>query len=235
MSTPNQITMPTLAPDATLKLTDPRPTADATFTTKKGRPVDAVCVDHAVVETGKGTPAVRLLFVILNGQNEQDADVKGHNIVTDQYLSGNAAPYTFDRLILMGIKATDEKGVAIAPLLPSGDYNPAFVAKVLELLEAGDATKSGLGGKVMRVSLKTDSFNGQDVVRVGDISQPPQKLEGGQSKKLLTSVLAGLNKGKPEKAEGVSSGARPPRNPTSPPPARDGLAPNPATDGDMTF
>ena len=41
----NPITLPTLAEGASLKLTDPRPSADADFITKKGRPVDAVCVE----------------------------------------------------------------------------------------------------------------------------------------------------------------------------------------------
>ena len=225
MSTPNQITMPTLAPDATLKLTDPRPTADATFTTRKGRPVDAVCVDHAVVETGKGTPAVRLLFVVVSGQDANDADVAGQNIVTDKYLSPGAAPYTFADLRLMGWDVADGKEDA-----------------ALEALAGGDLKKSGLGGKLTRVDLKSDTFNNAPTVRVAGISQPPQRLDAKEVKgKLATaSILDAIKKSKDgrPKAEGSDGGSgsnRAPRNPTSPPPARDGLAPNPATDGDMTF
>lgn len=205
---PASITLPTLAEGATLKLVDPRPQADASAPTKKGRPVDAVCVDHAIVETGKGTAAVRLLWVILSGQDEQDRDMTGQNIVTDKYLSPNAAPYTLADLRLMGWAVQDGKE-----------------EEALGLVADGDIKKSGLGSKVLRVDLKSDNFNGQPVVRVAGISQPPQKLDAASAKsKLGAGLLDAIKKskeGRPAFEGGAkgTGGTSQPRNPTSPPPA----------------
>lgn len=210
---PTTIAPPQLADGATLKLTDPRPTADAAFVTKKGRPVDAVCVDHAVVETGKGTAAVRLLFVVVAGQDENDKDVKGQNIVTDKYLSAGAQPYTFADLRLMGWNVVDGKELDAAVDLADGDVK-----------------KSGLGGKVMRVDLKNESFNNQPTIRVAGISQPPQRLSAADIKaKLGASLIEGIKKskdGRPQRDDngggaGQSSGGKGARNPSSPPPVID--------------
>lgn len=208
---PASITLPTLVEGATLKLVDPRPLADASAPTKKGRPVDAVLVDHAIVETGKGTAAVRLLWVVLSGQDEQDRDMTGQNIITDKYLSPNAAPYTLADLRLMGWNVVDGKE-----------------EEALGLVADGDIKKSGMGSKVLRIDLKTDNFNGQPVIRVAGISQPPQKLDAASAKvKLGAGLLEAIKKskeGRPafDKDSKGTGGASQPRNPTSPPPAVQG-------------
>lgn len=219
-------TLPPLAEGATLKLTDPRPAADAAFVTKKGRPVDAVCVDHAVVETGKGTPAVRLLFVVVAGVDENDKDVKGQNIITDKYLSGNAAPYTMSDLRLMGWNVIDGKE-----------------DEALMNLADGDTKKSGLGGKTMRVGTKHDAFNGQDVIRVADISQPPQRLAAADIKSKLSGLVDAVKKskdGRPQKddngggaGQGNGTAGRQVRNPSSLPPVVDKGVQKP--DDDLPF
>lgn len=208
MSTVN---IPSLAEGATMKLIDPRSNHDADFTTKKGRPVDAVCVDHAIIETGKGTAAVRLLFVVVEGQSDSDQDVKGRNIVTDKYISANAAPYTFADMRLMGWNVRD--GAEI---------------EALEAVANGDIKASGLGNKVVRIDIKSDSFNGQPVNRVAGISQPPQKLSGGDVKSKFASLAEAVKKSKDGRPSagpnaGTAGSAGPGnRNPTSPPPARTG-------------
>lgn len=202
----NKIEIPALVEGATLKLTDPRPQADADFLTKKGRPVDAVCVDSALVETGKGTLACRLLFVVVSGLDDQDRDVKGKNIVTDKYLSAGARPYTLADLRLMGWNVVDGKeDVALGPVAD------------------GDVAAAGIGNKIMRIDLKNDNFNGQPVVRVAGMSQPPQKLSAADLKaKLGADFLADIKKskeGRPAQGSGDGAAVRQPRNPTSPPPA----------------
>lgn len=207
MSNPTPITLPTLAEGASLKLTDAPRSNDADFVTKKGRPVDAVCVDHAVVEGGKGTLAVRLLFVVLSGVDEHDADVTGRNIVTDKYLSPGAQPYTFADLRLIGWNVVDGKEIEAA----------------MELAD-GDVKKSGLGGKVMRLGTKNDTFNNATRIVVADISQPPQRLSAADVKaKLGASLVEAIKKskdGRPAQDKDAKSG---PRNPTSaPPPVQSG-------------
>lgn len=201
------ITLPTLVEGATLKLTDPRGNNDADFVTKKGRPVDAVCVDHAIIVLGKGTAAVRLLFVVVEGQSDNDQDVKGRNIVTDKYISANAAPYTFADMRLMGWNVKD--GAEI---------------EALEAVANGDMSKSGLGNKVVRIDIKSDSFNGQPVNRVAGVSQPPQKLSGGDVKSKFAGLADAVKKskdGRPSASPNAgAAGAPGNRNPTSPPPAR---------------
>lgn len=200
------IVLPALVEGALTKLTDPRPQADADFVTKKGNPVDAVCVDHSIIETSKATPAVRLLFVVVSGQDDQGNDVKGRNIVTDKYLSGNAAPYTFADLRLMGWTVVDGKE-----------------AEALAALTEGDLKTSGLGAKVVRVDLKNETFNNQPTIRVGGISQPPQRLTGVEVKtKLASGLLEAIKKskeGRPAQTDSASKSGSQPRNPTSPPPA----------------
>lgn len=202
------ITLPTLVEGATLKLVDPCSNHDADFITKKGRPVDAVCVDHAIVKTGKGTAAVRLLFVVVEGQSDNDLDVKGRNIVTNKYISANAAPYTFADMRLMGWNVKD--GAEI---------------EALESVANGDTAKSGLGSKVVRIDIKSDSFNRQPVNRVAGISQPPQKLSGGDVKSMYAGLAEAVKKskeGRPSNGGTATNGAPGNRNPTSPPPARTG-------------
>lgn len=223
------ITLPPLVEGATLAMPEPRPSADAGFVTKKGRPVEWVCTAHQIVETGKGTAAIRLHGVVVAGVDDVDRDVKGQNVTTDKYLSPNAVPYTMETLALMGISPKDEKGQPLSLRDSKGEINLAYVEAVVGLVAAGDVGASGLGRKVMRVSLKTDSFNGADVIRVADISQPPQKLEAGEAKtKLVGGIMAGLRAGKAAKdASGGSSagssggskgGGSGERNPSSPPP-----------------
>ena len=166
----NPITLPTLAEGASLKLVDPRPSADAPFITKKGRPVDAVCVDSAIIETGKGTPAVRLLFVVVDGQDHADQSVKGQNIIADKYLTSGGAPYTFADLRLMGWSV--EEGKEIEALGPIAE---------------GNVTAAGIGNKLVRIDLKEEAFNNATTVRVAGISQPPQKLDAAAAKSRLYS------------------------------------------------
>lgn len=206
-----EIKLPTLAEGASLRLTDPRMQNDATFTTKKGRPVDCVCVDHSIVETTKGTPAVRMLFVVLaGGVNEGDQDVTGQNIVTDKYLSPGAEPYTYADLRLMGWNV--EEGKELDGLAAIAD---------------GDTKKSGLGTKVVRIDVGFDDkarFTPVPI-RVKGISQPAVKLTGDEvRKKLLGSVAAiqASKAGRPKFDNSGTGAATQPRNPTSPPPAAGG-------------
>lgn len=200
----NPITLPTLAEGASLKLVDPRPSADAPFITKKGRPVDAVCVDCAIIETGKGTPAVRLLFVVMDGQDHADQPVKGRNIITDKYLTPGGAPYTFADLRLMGWKVEDGKEIEAAGTLADG------------------ATAAGLNNKIVRIDLKEESFNGATTVRVAGISQPPQKLDTAAAKTRLAGLadmIKASKEGRPASAGKGNGATTAPRNGTSPPPA----------------
>jgi hypothetical protein len=212
----NPITLPTLAEGASLKLTDPRPSADADFITKKGCPVDAVCVDCAVIATAKDTLAVRLLFVVVDGQDHADQPVKGRNIVTDKYLSPGAAPYTFADLRLMGWIVEDGKEVAA--------INP---------IVEGNVAAAGIGNKVVRIDLKEDSFNNTPVVRVAGISQPPQKLTGAAAVSRLSGLADMIKASKEGRPATANKGASAPRNPTSPPPAVQGGSIPP--DSDMPF
>lgn len=204
----NPITLPTLAEGASLKLTDPRPSADADFITKKGRPVDAVCVDCAIIETGKGTPAVRLLFVVMDGQDHADQPVKGRNIITDKYLTGSAtegaAPYTFADLRLMGWKVEDGKEM-----------------EGLRPIANGDVITSGIGNKVVRIDLKEDpKFN--NTIKVAGISQPPQRLTADAALARLAGLAGAIKaskEGRPASAGKGGAAAIAPRNGTSAPPA----------------
>lgn len=213
----NPITLPTLAEGASLKLVDPRPSADAPFITKKGRPVDAVCVDSAIIETGKGTPAVRLLFVVVDGQDHTDQTVKGQNIIADKYLTSGGAPYTFADLRLMGWNV--EEGKEIEALGPIAE---------------GNVTAAGIGNKLVRIDLKEEAFNNATTVRVAGISQPPQKLDAAAAKSRLAGLadmIKASKEGRPAAKSGA--GAAAPRNGSSPPPAVQGggIAP----DSEMPF
>lgn len=207
-----EIKLPTLAEGASLRLTDPRMQNDATFTTKKGRPVDCVCVDHSIVETTKGTPAVRLLFVVLaGGVNEGDQDVTGQNIVTDKYLSPGAEPYTYADLRLMGWNV--EEGKELDGLVEIAN---------------GDVKKSGLGLKVVRIDIGFDDkarFTPVPI-RVKGISQPSVKLTGDEVRKKMAGAVAAIQASKAGRPKfdnsGAAGGGTQPRNPTSPPPAAGG-------------
>lgn len=214
----NPITLPTLAEGASLKLVDPRPSADAPFITKKGRPVDAVCVDSAIIETGKGTPAVRLLFVVVDGQDHADQPVKGQNIIADKYLTPGGAPYTFADLRLMGWSV--EEGKEIEALGPIAE---------------GNVTAAGIGNKLVRIDLKEEAFNNATTVRVAGISQPPQKLDAAAAKSRLAGLadmIKASKEGRPVAKSGAGAGAAP-RNGSSPPPAVQGGSITP--DSDMPF
>ena len=214
----NPITLPTLAEGASLKLVDPRPSADAPFITKKGRPVDAVCVDSAIIETGKGTPAVRLLFVVVDGQDHADQPVKGQNIIADKYLTSGGAPYTFADLRLMGWSV--EEGKEIEALGPIAE---------------GNVTAAGIGTKLVRIDLKEEAFNNATTVRVAGISQPPQKLDAAAAKSRLAGLadmIKASKEGRPTAKSGTGVAAAP-RNGNSPPPAVQGGSITP--DSDMPF
>lgn len=214
----NPITLPTLAEGASLKLVDPRPSADAPFITKKGRPVDAVCVDSAIIETGKGTPAVRLLFVVVDGQDHADQSVKGQNIITDKYLTSGGAPYTFADLRLMGWSV--EEGKEIEALGPIAE---------------GNVTAAGIGNKLVRIDLKEEAFNNATTVRVAGISQPPQKLDAAAAKSRLAGLadmIKASKEGRPAAKSGAGAAVAP-RNGSSPPPAVQGGSITP--DSDMPF
>ena len=214
----NPITLPTLAEGASLKLVEPRPSADAPFITKKGRPVDAVCVDSAIIETGKGTPAVRLLFVVVDGQDHADQPVRGQNIITDKYLTSGGAPYTFADLRLMGWSV--EEGKEIEALGPIAE---------------GNVTAAGIGNKLVRIDLKEEAFNNATTVRVAGISQPPQKLDAAAAKSRLAGLadmIKASKEGRPAAKSGAGAAAAP-RNGSSPPPAVQGGSITP--DSDMPF
>lgn len=214
MTTENKpsITLPTLAEGAVLRLMDPKPNDDATFATKKGRPVDAVCVDCAAVASGNGKPAVRLLFVVLSGQDENDNDVTGRNVVCDKYISAGAAPYTLADLRLMGWNVVDgQEQEALGPIAD------------------GDIVKSGLGSKVVRLDLKHGNFNNNARIELAGISLPPAKLSAAAIKTQfgagLVDAIKKSKEGRPafdKSAGGAAGGASQPRNPTSPPPAVQG-------------
>lgn len=248
MSNPTPITMPALAEGATLKLDDSHNPDDVGFATQiKGvktstkSPVDAVCVDHAMVVNKKDNAALRCLFVVLKGQDVEGKDLVGRNCVADLSFSGEGADYTAANLRLMGFDFSD-----IDAAEKSGDQKQKDAAEAAFLSRLNDPTKSGgVNKKILNLKFEQDEFpKGSGTIyrrlALGGITQPMAKLDTAATKAKLGGLfktLVASKDGPPKKDFGDNGGGanRQPRNPTSPPPARDGLAPNPATDGDMTF
>lgn len=212
------IVIPALLEGYSAKLVDPKPQDDADFITGKGKPVDVVITDHAIMEGGKGTMSVRLQLVVVSGTDGDSVDVTGRSAVTDKWLTQNAMLNTLADLRLYGLK------------VPEGKTDDEILEKTLALIDSGDPAKSGLGAKVLRMTTKTDSFNNVDRIVVGDLSQPPQKVSAAAVKAKFGAGLAAALKKSAEGREkfgakggtggnAAGGGRDAAKNPTSPPPA----------------
>lgn len=223
MSNQTPITLPTLQEGASLKLTDSHNPMDVGFATqvkgdktKTKPPVDAVCVDHAVVENSKGNAALRCLFIVLKGTDIDGKDLAGRDCVADLSFSGDGADYTAANLRLMGFDFVDVDAAA-----RSGDAKQIEAAEAAFLARLNDPAKSG-GTMVKLINLKfeQDEFKGTVYRRLalGGISQPMAKLDAAATKTKLGGLfktLAASKDGPPKRDNDSKSG---PRNPTSPPP-----------------
>lgn len=241
MSNQTPIALPTLAEGASLKLTDAHNPMDVGFATqvkgdktKTKPPVDAVLVDHAVVENSKGNAALRCLFIVLKGQDFEGKDLAGRDCTADLSFSGEGADYTAANLRLMGFDFADVDAAA-----KTGDQSKMDAAEAAFLARLNDPAKSGgCGVKLINLKFEQDEFpKGSGTIyrrlTLGGISQPMAKLDAAATKTKLSGLFKTLvaSKDGPPKREGDKASG--PRNPTSPPPAVQGGGIKP--DSDIPF
>lgn len=234
--TTTQITLPTLAEGASLKLTDLHKPDDNVFITqykgdkaRTGSPVDAVLVDHMLVDNEKGNSSLRCLFVVLQGKDVDGADVTGKNVVCDMALGEASEPYTYANMRLMGMDFADVDAAVEALRQKPNDaavQKAAVTAQEAFVARMNDASKSGAGKKVLHVKTESKVFNNKTYVQVplGGVTQPAARLDNkAATTKLgvgLLAKLAASKAGPPKKDFGDDKGgASQPRNPTSAPPS----------------
>ena len=226
-----EIKLPTLAEGASTKLTETHNPMDVGFATQvktdKTRtkpPVDAVLVDHAVVDNSKGNSSLRCLFIVLKGQDIDGKDLTGRDCTADLSLSGDGTDYTAANLRLMGFDFQDVDAAA-----QTTDASVQAAAESAFLGRLNDPSKSGgVGKKIINLKFEQDEFKGTVYRRLalGGISQPMTRLDAAATKAKLGGIfkkLAASKDGPPKREfDGKSGGGAQPRNPTSPPPAAGG-------------
>ncbi len=227
MSNQTPITLPARADGAelVLKLNDTHNPMDVGFATQvkgdktKTKPaVDAVLVDHGVVENSKGNAALRCLFIVLKGVDVEGKDLAGRDAAVDLSFSGDGADYTAANLRLMGFDFSDIDAAA-----KSGDKKVIDAAEAAFLARLNDPAKSGgCMKKIVNLKFEQDTF--KDVVyrrlALGGISQPMAKLDTAATASKLGGIFKTLvaSKDGPPKRDNDGKGSGP-RNPTSAPPA----------------
>jgi hypothetical protein len=222
-----EIKLPTLAEGASTKLTEMHNPMDVGFATQvkndKTRtkpPIDAVLVDHGMVDNSKGNPSLRCLFIVLKGVDIDGKDLTGRDCVADLSFSGDGADYTAANLRLMGFDFQDVDAAA-----QTSDANVKAAAEAAFLSRLNDPTKSGgVGKKVINLKFEQDEFKGTLYRRLalGGISQPMARLDAAATKVKLGGIFGKLAASKDGPPKRDNNGAAAPRNPTSPPPAAGG-------------
>jgi hypothetical protein len=244
MSNQTPITLPARADGAelVLKLNDTHNPMDVGFATQvkgdktKTKPaVDAVLVDHGVVENSKGNAALRCLFIVLKGVDVEGKDLTGRDAAVDLSFSGDGADYTAANLRLMGFDFSDIDAAA-----KSGDKKVIDAAEAAFLARLNDPAKSGgCMKKIVNLKFEQDEFpKGSGTIyrrlTLGGISQPMAKLDTAATASKLGGIFKTLvaSKDGPPKRDNDGKGSGP-RNPTSaPPPVQNGGV---APDSDIPF
>lgn len=223
------ITLPARADGAelVLKLNDTHNPMDVGFATQiKGvktstkPPVDAVLVDHGMVENSKGNAALRCLFIVLKGVDTDGKDLAGRDAAVDLSFSGDGADYTAANLRLMGFDFSDVDAAA-----KTGDQKQKDAAEAAFLARLNDPSKSGgCMKKIVNLKFEQDEFpKGSGTIyrrlTLGGISQPMAKLDAAATQTKLGGLFKTLvaSKDGPPKRDGDKAAG--PRNPTSAPPA----------------
>lgn len=245
-NTAQKIALPPLAEGASLKLNDSHNPNDVGFATrvkgdktKQKPPLDAVCVDHAVITDKNDVAKLRCLFVVVKGESYDGKDLTGRNGCTDLSFGGDAVDYTLANLRLMGFDFGDVDAAATALAKNPGDAKLQAAATAAEdafNARLNDPSKSGgVGVKLLNLVFEEDEFpkgSGTLMRRLalGGITQPMAKLSTDETKKKLGGLFAKMaasKDGPPKKdfngggaGQGNGSAGRT-RNPSSPPPVID--------------
>lgn len=243
MPTPNKIPLPENLPDTTLlRLQDGLDPNKNTFITqvkgdktKTAAPVEALLVDHALVESDRGGTAFRCLFVVTKGKDLAGNDVAGHNVVADLAMTPDSRDFTAATMRLMGLDcaALDAATDALAKKPDDAGLRAAAEKATMAFLALlGDSSKSGAQTKRLQIKVAEEEFNGavQKRVPLGGILQFASTMTAEAAKLKLGDVmgLMAASKAGPPRRDfgggsggGAAGGQRQPRPPRSAPPTVD--------------